>query len=51
MEILKKLSETENFGDKIKGEIIIYLKELLDDKTKKVYHFLCQEKLELGKVL
>ena len=38
MEILKKLSETENFGDKVKDEIIIYLKELLDDKTKKVNH-------------
>ena len=36
MEILIKLSKTENFVDKIKNEIIIYLKELLDDKTKKV---------------
>ena len=38
MEILIKLSKTENFGDKIKNEIIIYLKEVLDDKTKKVKH-------------
>ena len=53
MEILKKLSETENFGDKIKGEIIIYLKELLDEKTKKVYHLniLLLGKRGLGKVL
>ena len=38
MDILKKLSETENFGDKVKDGIIIYIKELLNDKTKKVYH-------------
>ena len=38
IEILKKLSEIENFEDKVKEEIIIYLKEILNDKTKKVYH-------------
>ena len=36
--ILKKLSKTENFADKVKNEIMLYLKELLDDKTKKVNH-------------
>ena len=38
IEILKNLSETEKFEDKFKGEIMIYLTELLNDKTKKVTH-------------
>ena len=36
--MLDKLSETENFAHKVKAEIMLYLKELLDDKTKKVNH-------------
>ena len=38
IEILTNLSKTEKFEDKFKGEIMIYLKELLNDKTKKVTH-------------
>ena len=38
LEILKKLSETENFGDKVKDVVIACVKEILEDKTKKVTH-------------
>ena len=37
-DIIVKLTEIENFTDKVRGEIILYLKELLDDKTKRVNH-------------